>query len=178
MSVTAKAPIFREVQKVHQWWIWALVLGVAAFAWVIFFTQVVLDIPFGNKPAPDPVLWIILVVMGILAPFFVQSCRLTTEVGEKQLTMSWFPLYRRNFAYRDIASVEAVTYHPLLHYGGWGLRYNPWRGWVYSMSGNRGVQLVLKDGKRVLIGSYHAEELAHAIVARRYEQLGNSSANL
>jgi hypothetical protein len=36
---------------------------------------------------------------------------------------------------------------------------------AYNVSGNRGVQLELVSGKRILIGSQQAEELAAAIEA-------------
>jgi TATA-box binding protein (TBP) (component of TFIID and TFIIIB) len=50
----------------------------------------------------------------------------------------------------------------LLEYGGWGIKYGR-KGKAYNVSGNRGVQLVFKDGKQLLIGSQRAEELAEAI---------------
>jgi hypothetical protein len=34
---------------------------------------------------------------------------------------------------------------------------------AYNVRGDRGVQLVLRDGRRVLIGSQRADELAKAI---------------
>jgi hypothetical protein len=37
------------------------------------------------------------------------------------------------------------------------------KGWAYNVRGNRGVQLELANGKRILIGSQRAEELAGAI---------------
>ena len=58
---------------------------------------------------------------------------------------------------------EARTYRPILEYGGWGIRYTMGRGWAYNVSGNQGVQLELASGKRILIGSQRAEELARAI---------------
>ena len=37
------------------------------------------------------------------------------------------------------------------------------RGRAYNVSGDRGVELTLANGKRVLIGSQRSEELAEAI---------------
>ncbi len=52
-------------------------------------------------------------------------------------------------------------------YGGWGVK-----GWskdkmAYNVSGDRGVELTLKDGRRIMLGSQRAEELAGAIEAAR-----------
>ena len=54
-------------------------------------------------------------------------------------------------------------YRPILDYGGWGIRWGPGKGWAYNVSGNRGVQLELLDGKQLLIGSQNPEKLAQMI---------------
>jgi hypothetical protein len=53
---------------------------------------------------------------------------------------------------------RAVAYQPLLEYGGWGIRLGR-RGWAYTISGNRGVQIALKDGKSFLLGSQREIEM-------------------
>jgi TATA-box binding protein (TBP) (component of TFIID and TFIIIB) len=51
----------------------------------------------------------------------------------------------------------------MLEYGGWGIRCG-WHGKkVYNISGNRGVQLVFKNGKRLLIGSQKPDDFANAL---------------
>jgi len=55
-----------------------------------------------------------------------------------------------------------LTYSPISDYGGWGIRYGS-IGKAYNVSGNRGVQLELLNGERILIGSQKPEELAAAI---------------
>jgi hypothetical protein len=63
----------------------------------------------------------------------------------------------------------ARTYKPLSEYGGWGIKYGR-SGWAYNIIGDQGVQLELDNGKRILIGSQHAEELEQAI--NTYRNLG------
>jgi hypothetical protein len=77
------------------------------------------------------------------------------------------PFVRRVIALSDIERVEARKYNPLKEYGGWGIK-----GWsktkmAYNVSGNRGAELTLTDGRRVMLGSQRAEELAAAIEAQR-----------
>ena len=55
-------------------------------------------------------------------------------------------------------------YNPLLEYGGWGVRLGP-KGWGYMTSGKEGVQLRLRKGLPVLIGSARPRELEAAIRA-------------
>jgi hypothetical protein len=46
---------------------------------------------------------------------------------------------------------------------------------AYNVSGDRGVQIELLNGKRLLIGSQRAEELWQAIQAQYGEQEGKSA---
>jgi hypothetical protein len=58
----------------------------------------------------------------------------------------------------DIANLEVKEFAPLRDFGGYGIRFNG-RTTAYYMRGNRGVKLVLANGKEYLIGSDHAEQL-------------------
>jgi hypothetical protein len=164
---TIESSTFREVQYMRQWWVITLVAGIAALGWFGFVYQVILGYPFGDRPAPDWVLWLLWIGAGWVAPVSLAIFHLTTEVCDDHLYVHWFPFVRKHIAYDDIDDCAAVTYQPIWNYGGWGVRWSPWRGWVYSMSGDRGVHLVLRGGKRLLIGSQHADELAQAVNERR-----------
>jgi hypothetical protein len=72
------------------------------------------------------------------------------------------PFANRTIAPAQIARWEARTYRPIRDYGGWGVRFGP-RGRAYNVSGNRGVEITLANGKRVLVGSQRADDLAAAI---------------
>jgi hypothetical protein len=71
------------------------------------------------------------------------------RVDHRHLHVRFFPLLRKSIPLEEIARWEARTYRPILEYGGSGLRYS-WKGRAYNVSGNRGVQLEMADGKRVL----------------------------
>ncbi|HTL28989.1 MAG TPA: hypothetical protein VL282_07210, partial [Tepidisphaeraceae bacterium] len=65
---------------------------------------------------------------------------------------------------RDIVQFEPRTYRPLVDASGWGVHYSfTGKGWAYNVTGDRGVQIRLKDGKWLLIGSQKPDELARAI---------------
>lgn len=88
--------------------------------------------------------------------------KLVTEVRDDGLYVRLFPLPFRHFALETIASYQVRTYRPIREYGGWGLR-SGFSGAAYNARGNRGVQLVLVSGRRVLIGSQQPEALEAAI---------------
>ncbi len=95
------------------------------------------------------------------------AARMVTEVRSESITVSARPFrsLRRTIPFDQITGCEARDYSPLREYGGWGIRLWP-SGKAYNMSGNRGVQLVLASGERVLIGSQRADELAAEIKSR------------
>ncbi|HET6897964.1 MAG TPA: hypothetical protein VFK70_06445 [Vicinamibacteria bacterium] len=83
-------------------------------------------------------------------------------VGDAGVRIRMLPFANRTIAPARIARWEARTYRPIREYGGWGLRFGP-RGRAYNVSGDRGVELTLDNGKRVLIGSQRSDDLAAAI---------------
>lgn len=157
--------LFREEQRFGQWWIQLVVLGVAGSAWYPFIRQVLLRKPPGDRPAPDWVMFLTWLLMGVGFPWLFLSARLVVEVREDGLYYRFQPFHRRwHHLSRDkMLGAEARTYRPILEYGGWGIRYGWKGGKAYNVSGNRGVQVSLRDGRKVLFGSPRPEELEAAL---------------
>ncbi|MHC4605892.1 MAG: DUF6141 family protein [Planctomycetota bacterium] len=166
MQGDTERAVFREVQRFGRMWIWLLILAVALGAGWAFVQQIVLGEPFGDKPAPDWMLWILFAFFGIGLPLLFHILRLVVEVRDDSLYIRFHPFGARTIPFSEIAKFEARTYRPILEYGGWGIRWSR-AGRAYNVSGNRGVQLELEGGKRLLIGSQRAEELEQAIAERR-----------
>lgn len=103
---------------------------------------------------------VLSLVVGALASAFLFPLR--TRVDREEIEIRFGQYTRFRIPVADIESAEARTYRPLWEYGGWGIRFGR-DGIAYSMRGDRGVQLVLRGGRRVLIGSARADELAEAI---------------
>jgi hypothetical protein len=157
---------FREVQRFTQPWLWAVLLFsmVTPLVFMLYglYQQLVLRIPWGNKPVSDAQL--ILTTLGVSAIVLasvalLRAMRLEVEVQEDGLLIRFVPFVRRKVLWSDLKSFAAREYNPLRDYGGWGIRYGG-KGKALNVSGNRGVQLELKNGERLLIGSQRADELA------------------
>ena len=160
---------FCEVQRFRETWIWALVLPVSLFIIILFgygmVKQLILGHPWGGKPMSDTALAIVgplAVLFGIGLAYLFYSMRLVTEVRSDGLYIRFFPLTHQEIPFGDIKRCEVRTYKPIREFGGWGIRYGK-GGKAYNVSGNRGVQLELLHGKRLLIGSGRPEELVRAI---------------
>ena len=133
--------------------------------WWGFFQQIIVGEPWGNNPGPDWMMWLLLILFGIGFPLAFYWMRLIVEVLDDSVSIHYVPLTRTIILLSDIQDVEARTYKPLHEYGGWGVRRRSNRR-AYNVSGNRGVELTLHDGRIVMIGSQKAEELALAIRSR------------
>lgn len=156
--------VFREVQRTPLW-VWLIVLPIAAFHWYWWFQQLLLKVPFGEKPAPDWLVLLLWLVLGVALPAFLFILRLETEVRSDALYFRYFPLHLsyHRMLLSQLTRYEVKTYNPIGEYLGWGIiegrKYS-----AYTMSGDRGVQLWLSDGRRVLIGSRKPEKLLAALV--------------
>ena len=155
---------FREVQHMRRvWWVMLIILAAAALMWYGFFEQTIGNRPFGTNPGPDWLMWILWLGVGVGLPLLFLYMRLIVEVRTDHIFVQFAPLTTRQIPYTEIVQVEARTYQPIREYGGWGIR-----GWrrsrrAYSISGNRGVELTLRSGQQVMLGSQQAEALAQAI---------------
>jgi hypothetical protein len=166
-----KSPaLYRETQRFRQWWIWALVLGIAVLSLYGAVQQLIWGKPFGNNPAPDGWMIVIAVIFGIGLPIFMYTINLTTEIRNDGLYVRFFPFHLSftRIATHEIKRFESRTYSPLGEYGGWGIRFGK-KGKAYTVSGNRGVQLELTNGKRLLIGSQRPEELVETLTSMTHK---------
>lgn len=164
MADQGERPVFREVQPLRRvWWVAIVVAGIALIAWWGLVQQVVLGQPFGSNPGPDWAVWLVWLLSGVGFPAAFWVMRLIVEVRHDGVHIRYAPLMRRHIPLAEIERWEARTYQPIAEYGGWGIK-----GWKrdrisYSVSGNVGVGLTLRDGCQVMLGSQRADELAAAI---------------
>ncbi len=156
---------FREAQRFRQAWYWLIQIPALAVLGYMVFRQLVLGKPIGNHPASNTALAIIAATVGLFVVWFIKL-ELVTEVRDGVLEIRFAGLFvRRVIPLADIRHFEAKTYRPIRDYGGWGVRWGA-AGMAYNVSGNRGVELRLSDGKSLLIGSQRPEELVLALQTR------------
>jgi hypothetical protein len=154
---------FHEVQPLRQWHARILLAFPPAALLIIAVRQLVFHRPWGNPPLSNGSV-IFLTVLLLAVYIRLITVRLVTDLRSGELSVGLRGLWRRKRVPLDtIRSATAVQYDPIGEYGGYGIRSGA-RGLAYIASGNRAVQLELKDGRRLLVGSQHAEELALKIM--------------
>ena len=104
-----------------------------------------------------PIIWVVLIV-AVLGVFAFGS--MTVEVDHERFTFWFGPGWiRRSFLLAEIQSWTPVT-NPWWY--GWGIHLTP-HGWLYNVGGMGAIQLELRDGRRLRVGSDEPERLAEAI---------------
>ena len=167
-----REPFFREIQHFRQTRIMAFLGPIMLLAFfllgLIMLKQLFLSHSLYGKSlshlAPG-IVGVFLSIIGVGICFFVfYVMKMETTVQNDGLYIRFYPLIRRMIRFDDIKRSEVRTYKPVREYGGWGIRGGLGKaGGAYNVSGSRGVQLELTNGKRLLIGSQQPEQLALAI---------------
>lgn len=162
-----QVPVFTESQKFDRVWTWVIMI-VNVPVMLLILTGVYLQAfkgrPFGNHPMSDTNLIIFTIVMIVLlvgtSSIFV-ICRLQTEISRSGIKYRLFPFQVRYrfIPWEDTEKVYVRKYKPLGEYGGFGLRYSFKYGRAVNVAGNFGIQLELKTGKKLLIGTSRPEEV-------------------
>ena len=170
-----KSPIYREVQQFRQVWIWVIVSALSGLVWYAAVMQL-LHRPLDGSPMTDILSVIFWFIFGIGLPALFFFSRLVTEVRDDGIYIRFTPFHRTShrIAFTEVKQYEVRTYRPIREYGGHGIRYSS-KGKAYNVSGDRGVQIELLNGERLLIGSQRADELWRAIQANVGEQQGKRS---
>lgn len=153
---------FHEEQKFNQWWIMLIVYGVAALNWWGFIQQIVFGEPWGNNPAPDWMMWLLWLAFGIGLPIAWNLMKLETTVDQNGVHIRLWPFSKRDIPFEEIVSSESRQYSPIKEYGGWGVRHRGSKR-AYNASGDMGVELELRDGRIVLVGTQEPEAFISAM---------------
>ena len=112
----------------------------------------------------------VLTLVGILVSvLFILSFKLTTRIDEKGIHYQFFPFHfsLRTINWSEINNVKVRTYDPIGEFGGWGIKggslWNKSKGKAINVSGDIGIQLTLKNSKKLLIGTQKETEAKRVI---------------
>lgn len=150
--------LYSEEQRFNQPWLWALLIGVL----IIVAGSAVLA--FIKEHDTGGLFAIIIPLLIIL---LVSSLRLEINITREGIGYRFSPFHLRmqQLSWSEIESIYVRQYNPLSEYGGWGIRFGMGNGMAYNVKGNMGIQLVLTNGKKILIGTQHPEEVSAVLSA-------------
>jgi len=159
--------LFTEEQRFTQWRLW-LILCSALPAIVI---------PLANKLSAQ--LWDLssenfsrLILFRSVAVLFIVAVlivlvlsRLKTKITYDGIFITFPPLKRKSYRIKvqEIERFEIRKYRAYREYGGYGFRSRRTSGQAYTISGNTGLQLYFKNGKKLLIGTQKKQAIEFAM---------------
>ena len=166
--------LFKEEQKfgsislyIPMGLIYASTIGFFIYAG---FMQFVYNKQWADKPMSDD--GFIITMFGVLlvlivTSYFLFGSRLKVQINNGKLLYSFPPFIRKmkEISKDQIKSYEIRKYKPIREYGGWGIKKGLKKyGDAYNVQGNIGLQLTLKNGKKVLFGTQRPEALKRAMI--------------
>jgi hypothetical protein len=120
---------------------------------IVFLIAGIINLATGFAPLAVLALVIVLLTISTFAA-------LTVTVNEQAISLRFgVGIIRKKYLIADITAYKEVKnpWYYLL-----GIRYTP-QGWLYAVSGYSAVELALKNGKRVRIGTDEPEKLIQAL---------------
>jgi hypothetical protein len=147
---------FKELQKVNLTWKWIFFIGLYVLMLWALVEQFKVN---GDIPATISILFSLIILM--LFNCIVIVMRLDTKIDETGISYRFKPFHSkpREIRWDVIADFYLRDYKPLREFGGYGIQRRRGKGRAFTISGNKGLQLVLKDGKKILIGTQKPKEL-------------------
>jgi hypothetical protein len=150
--------VFKEEQRFTQLWLIVLI-SVSLIVPIAIMVQDYLK-EDTNMTTNQFVLFLsIILVSGLL----IFAFKLTTRIDENGIYYQFFPFHFsfKKIAWSEIISAKIRTYDPIGEYGGWGLKggWSKSKGKAINVSGDIGIQLELKNGKKLLVGTQKENEM-------------------
>jgi hypothetical protein len=145
---------FKELQRFDQWWI-KVIMALPLFEALAFVLN---DYQSKGEVESDSLIFLLAIILIVTLIFWF---KLTVEINEKRIVyrFSLFHLKPRQIEWNDVEKAYIRTYKPLWEYGGWGIRWSFRNGKAINVKGNVGLQLELKNGKKILIGTSEEQKL-------------------
>lgn len=171
---------FTEEQRFSNFWLYVFVVIVFTIAIAptvtALYSQLILGIPYGDEPATNEglmVLLFVLLAMFVFTLLLFHKMKLVVEVRNSGVFYRYPPfiIKFKQIKKSEIEKFEIRKYSPIREYSGWGIRYS-WAksGRAYNVRGNIGLQLYLTNGKKILFGTQRGEALERAMKKMMSEQ--------
>lgn len=145
--------LFEEKQRFTQWWLWLILVPIILLS--VFWDY--------ETTFKDPVSILIAFIPLILLVGLLLLFRLKTKITETGINLSFIPfIINKWILWEDITAAYVRVYKPIREYGGWGLRFGL-KGTAYNVKGNNGLQLILKNGKKILIGTQKPNDIQRVL---------------
>ena len=119
----------------------------------------------------------LLILVLVIILFLV--LKLQTKIDENGIKFKFYPFQvsYNNIDWSNISECYIRNYNPISEFGGWGIKSSFRRdtGKAYTIKGSIGLQLKLKNGKKILIGTQKNEEIKRVIETYKHKYTHNDT---
>ena len=159
--------VFTEIQRFDHWWIQLINVGWFAFLLYCFYSWFIAKEYVGNVAPNDNTGRIITIATIIPVLLLLYFAKLITNIDEIGIHYQFPPFWlsKKTIRWNEMEKCHVRTYSPIMEYGGWGYRasFGRKRGSAFNVKGNKGIQIMLKSGKKLLIGTQKENEAQQVI---------------
>ena len=123
-----------------------------------------------------------LIIMGMsiaVAFIFLLSIKLSTKINEQGVYYQYFPnnFSEKHISWSDIEQCYIKKHNSIRTFGGYGYRrcFYPKKGLSINIGGKFGIQLILKNGKKILIGTQNVKDVKRTLETykTKFKAVGN-----
>jgi hypothetical protein len=156
--------VFKEQQRFTQTWLIVL-LAISVIVPIVIIINEYLD-ENTTMSSNEFILTLGGILVSVTFIFFFQ---LKTRIDEFGIHYQFFPFHlsMKTIHWKEINTATVRTYDPIGEFGGWGIKgglfWDKSKGKCMNISGDIGIQLVFKDGKKILIGTQKKEEATQVL---------------
>ncbi|KQC29623.1 DUF6141 family protein [Flagellimonas eckloniae] len=158
--------LFTEIQRFNQWWMQLInfsVLGILVF---FFYRWYVLGKAV-DKVKPDDFYGQAVVSGSLIFAFaLIYLFSLRTKIDENGIHYRFIPFHLnfKKISWYNVQECYIREYSPISEYGGWGIKIVPSKNSkAYTTKGTMGIQVVLKNGENILVGTQKSDEAQNII---------------
>ena len=161
--------VFVEEQRFNQWWIYVILL----IPLLSLFVKYIFNVDnYGASDKEALVGMSLSLIVVLMVAVLILLIRLKTKIDEKGVYYQFYPfnLNEKFIPWSNISQCYIRKYRPLSEYGGWGYKISPFgRGRVTNIRGNKGIQLELINGKKLLIGTQKVMEVEKVLLTYNHK---------
>ncbi len=151
--------LFYEVQRKSPWWVYLIVVLTNIIMIYALYQQIISGL-LKSPEIINVIAFVFTVVSMVILNLFLFLLRLETIIKKNGVFVRYFPIHRkyRSYFFDNIDKCYIRRFRPIAEYGGWGIRgYGNNRS--FTVSGEIGAQIELKNGSKTLVGTHKPEEL-------------------
>jgi hypothetical protein len=141
------------------------IVWVAIASLLITFLAIVINFS-GDKSDLNGLFILSIVIISIVPLLLLASIHLRIE--KDGIYIKYFPFHFKPlfFKWSEIDHFEIRKYNPLTEYGGWGVKGTR-KNRVYNVSGDMGLQITMKNGNKLLVGTANPNKMEVALLEIR-----------